>query len=100
MHYCAACCVFGVPQVFRRLDEDLDGVLSRGELNQFQVHTEGMEISEEVWRWLARTFDSDANGITCDGFVVRWLERRTGLLASDLLPKLSDSCPIARHRKV
>ena len=62
MHYCAACCVFGVPQVFRRLDEDLDGVLSRGELNQFQVHTEGMEISEEVWRWLARTFDSDANG--------------------------------------
>ena len=70
MHYCAACCVFGVPQVFRRLDEDLDGVLSRGELNQFQVHTEGMEISEEVWR----------------------------LLASDLLPKSSDSCPIARRK--
>ncbi len=88
--------MFGVPQVFRRLDEDLDGVLSRGELNQFQVHTEGMEISEEVWRWLARTFDSDANGITCDGFVVRSLSAAQACL----LPKLSDNCPIARHRKV
>jgi hypothetical protein len=73
--------------VFRRLDEDLDGVLSRGELNQFQVHTEGMEISEEVWRWLARTFDSDANGITCDGFVVR----SVSAAQAGLLPKLGDS---------
>ncbi len=35
-----------------------------------QQLNEGMDITEEVWTWLRRTFDSTPAGITCDGFVV------------------------------
>lgn len=55
-------------EVFRRLDTDLDGLLSREELAAFLLMTEGCELSEQVFRWLLEQFDSRGGGLTPEGF--------------------------------
>ena len=41
-------CDFALREIFDRLDEDMDGALSRKELNEFLMHTEGTELDEAV----------------------------------------------------
>jgi len=55
-------------EMFRRLDSDLDNVLSRNELNTFMQMTEGCSMSDEVHKWLISQFDSYQGGLTQDGF--------------------------------
>ena len=56
--------------VFKRLDEDMDGVLDQSELNQFMLMSEGTPMEPEVYGWLTATFDCDSNGsLTAKGFI-------------------------------
>lgn len=56
-------------EIHRRLDEDMDGLLKREELNSFQQMSEGCDMVDEVYAWLIENFDSRDGGLTADGFV-------------------------------
>ena len=57
-------------ELFKRLDTDLDGVLSRDELDAFLRLTENQPIDDDVYEWLVTSFDASENprGLTPQGF--------------------------------
>jgi hypothetical protein len=71
---------FAIRKIFDSLDEDLDCLLKRSECCAFLTATEGQEISDKVWHWLLRTFDSADGGLTPDGFVAlyKWMYETSG----------------------
>jgi Ca2+-binding EF-hand superfamily protein len=71
---------FAIRKVFDSLDEDLDCLLKRGEASAFLMATESQEISDKVWSWIMRSFDSADNGLTPDGFVSlhKWMYNTAG----------------------
>ena len=51
-------CDVALREIFDRLDEDMDGALSRKELNEFLVHTEGTELDEAVSETTCTCYDT------------------------------------------
>jgi hypothetical protein len=66
-------------EIFHRLDEDMDGVLNKEELDSFMIMSEGTLMHEDVYRWVVQTFDVSVGhqtgdiGLTKNGFVGLYL---------------------------
>ena len=56
-------------EMFDRLDQDMDGILDKAELNSFEMMSEGCEMDDAVYDWVMAHFDNRKGGITEDGFV-------------------------------
>jgi len=56
-------------EIFYRLDMDLDGLLSKEELDNFMELTEGYDMPEEVYEWIVENFDCKDGALTEDGFI-------------------------------
>lgn len=63
-------------EIFKRMDVDSDGYLSKQELDEFMVLTEGKKVSEEAFNWMVNQFGTkhvasigDKGGISLDGFL-------------------------------
>ena len=64
---------------FKRLDGDMDNVLSRDELDDFMVMSEGRHLDDETFEWMSANFDfcsvnnvsesGKTYGLTVDGFL-------------------------------
>ena len=56
-------------EMFHMLDEDMDELLSRYELNSLQQMMEGCDLEDDVYEWIIDCFDSRDGGLTADGLV-------------------------------
>ena len=56
-------------EMFDRLDGDMDGLLSKQELDEFMLMSEGKPLDDETYQWLQQNFTFDNGGLTCSGFV-------------------------------
>lgn len=61
-------------ELFQRMDNDCDGVLSKQEIDQYMLRTEGATIEETAFQWLVNTFENSTSndapkGISVAGFI-------------------------------
>lgn len=57
-------------ELFTRMDHDSDGHLSKQELDQFMMRTEGAPLEDTAYQWLLHNFESkDAPGLSLRGFL-------------------------------
>jgi Ca2+-binding EF-hand superfamily protein len=57
-------------ELFVRFDLDGDGFLSKLELDQYMIRTEGSAIEEKAYMWLLHNFESrEKRGLTLAGFI-------------------------------
>lgn len=57
-------------ELFHRMDCDFDGLLSKAEMDQYMLRTEGATIEDAAFTWMLHNFESkDAQGISLPGFL-------------------------------
>ena len=54
-------------EMFARLDEDMDGVLSRKELDHFMLMSEGAAMQPKVYEWILLTFECERVSVRSGG---------------------------------
>eukprot|EP00981_Chlorochromonas_danica_P000679 scaffold146_cov171-Ochromonas_danica.AAC.28 len=56
--------------LFQRMDNDGDGVLSKAEMDQYMLRTEGATIEDSAFTWLLHNFETkEAQGLSLPGFL-------------------------------
>lgn len=54
-------------ELFTRMDNDHDDYLSKVEIDQYMLRTEGAAIEESAFQWLVNTFEPTASSASCAG---------------------------------
>lgn len=50
-------------ELFDRMDLDNDGYLSKSELDQYMMRTEGAPVQETAYQWLLHKFEGKEGGL-------------------------------------